>query len=266
MVATPSINVRKTILTYTDEEFDRVVTINMKGNFNVLRAAGRIMTEQRSGSIVLFSSIRSLVVEPGQGVYAATKAAIVQLVRTAAAEFGPSGVRVNAVAPGVVETPLTAPIKANNEWYDAYSAKSVLKPVGAAGGDRGAHRVPRLGRRQLRDRHRPVRRRRLDGRRRPLPAARDVTAAARAPHRRHRRRRHRPRGDPGRPFRAGRAAAHRAGFALETEALPLGLRPLRAHRPDDGRGRRSSGCAPSTRSTSAPSATRRCPTTSRSGS
>src|SRR5436309_1835448 len=67
------------------------------------------------------------VVEPGQAVYAATKAAIVQLVRTAAAEFGPDGVRVNAVAPGVVETPLTAPIKANKEWYDAYAAKSVFR-------------------------------------------------------------------------------------------------------------------------------------------
>jgi NAD(P)-dependent dehydrogenase (short-subunit alcohol dehydrogenase family) len=100
--------------------------VNVKGNFNVLRAAGRIMTAQGNGSIVLFSSIRSLVVEPGQAVYAATKAAIVQLVRTAAAEFGPRGVRVNAVAPGVVDTPLTAPIKANPDWYAAYSAKSVL--------------------------------------------------------------------------------------------------------------------------------------------
>ena len=58
VVATPSINVRKTILNYTDDEVDRVVTINIKGNFNVLRAAGRIMTKQRAGSIVLFSSIR----------------------------------------------------------------------------------------------------------------------------------------------------------------------------------------------------------------
>src|SRR5438132_4022792 len=127
VVATPSINVRKPILSYTDEEVDRVLTINIKGNFNVLRAAGRIMTQQRSGSIVLYSSIRSLVVEPGQAVYAASKAAIVQLVRTAAAEFGPYNVRVNAVAPGVVETPLTAPIKANKEWFDAYAAKTVFK-------------------------------------------------------------------------------------------------------------------------------------------
>jgi NAD(P)-dependent dehydrogenase (short-subunit alcohol dehydrogenase family) len=127
VICTPSINVRKTILNYTEEEFDRVVTVNLRGNFNVLRAAGRIMTNDGKGSIVLFSSIRSLVVEPGQAVYAATKAGIAQLVRTAAAEFGPSGVRVNAVGPGITETPLTAPIKANKEWYEAYANKAILK-------------------------------------------------------------------------------------------------------------------------------------------
>jgi NAD(P)-dependent dehydrogenase (short-subunit alcohol dehydrogenase family) len=126
VVCTPSVNVRKPLLSYTEEEFDRVVTLNLRGNFNVLRAAGRLMTADGRGSIILFSSIRSLTVEPGQGVYAATKAGIVQLVRTAAAEFGPKGVRVNAVAPGVVDTPLTAPIKANAEWYGAYAAKTVL--------------------------------------------------------------------------------------------------------------------------------------------
>ncbi len=126
VVCTPSINVRKPLLLYADDEFDRVVTLNLKGSFNVLREAGRIMTSQRAGSIVVFSSIRSQVVEPGQGVYAATKAGILQMVRTAAAEFGPFGVRVNAVGPGVVETPLTEPIKANGEWYAAYAAKSVF--------------------------------------------------------------------------------------------------------------------------------------------
>lgn len=101
--------------------------MNLKGSFNVLQAAGRIMTAAQRGSIVIFSSIRSQVVEPGQSVYAMTKAGIVQLVRVGAAEFGPAGVRVNAVAPGVVETPLTAPIKANPGWYDAYANKSVFK-------------------------------------------------------------------------------------------------------------------------------------------
>jgi NAD(P)-dependent dehydrogenase (short-subunit alcohol dehydrogenase family) len=127
VICTPSINVRKSILDYTEGEFERVVAVNLKGSFNVLQAAGRIMTAARAGSIVIFSSIRSQVVEPGQSVYAMTKAGIVQLVRTAAAEFGPFGVRVNAVGPGVVDTPLTAPIRANPDWYNAYAAKSVFK-------------------------------------------------------------------------------------------------------------------------------------------
>jgi NAD(P)-dependent dehydrogenase (short-subunit alcohol dehydrogenase family) len=127
VICTPSINVRKPILQYSEEEFDRVVAVNLKGSFNVLQAAGAIMTSAGRGSIIIFSSIRSQVVEPGQSVYAMTKAGIVQLVRTAAAEFGGFGVRVNAVAPGVVETPLTAPIKANADWYHAYADKSAVK-------------------------------------------------------------------------------------------------------------------------------------------
>jgi NAD(P)-dependent dehydrogenase (short-subunit alcohol dehydrogenase family) len=127
VICTPSINVRKPILQYTGEDFDRVVAVNLKGSFNVLQAAGRIMTAQRGGSIVIFSSIRAQVVEAGQSVYAMTKAGIVQLVRAGAAEFGPFNVRVNALAPGVVETPLTAPIKANGAWYAAYASKTALQ-------------------------------------------------------------------------------------------------------------------------------------------
>jgi NAD(P)-dependent dehydrogenase (short-subunit alcohol dehydrogenase family) len=127
VVCTPAINVRKPILKYTTEEFQRVVDVNLKGNFNVLQAAGQLMTLQGSGSIVLFSSIRSLVTEPGQSVYSMTKAGIVQLVRTAATEWGEKGVRVNAVGPGVIETPLTAPIKAQPAWYNAYADKTPMK-------------------------------------------------------------------------------------------------------------------------------------------
>jgi NAD(P)-dependent dehydrogenase (short-subunit alcohol dehydrogenase family) len=130
LVCTPGVNVRKKLLDYTEDEFDRVIDLNLKGTFNVLRGAGRIMTADQRGSIVLFSSIRSQVVEPGQSIYAATKAGIVQMVRTAAAEFGPAGVRVNAVGPGVIETPLTAPIKANQDWYRAYAAKTVFNRWG----------------------------------------------------------------------------------------------------------------------------------------
>ena len=130
IICTPSINVRKKIVDYQDDELSRVLDLNLKGNFSVLRAAGRIMTEQRRGSIVLFSSIRSLVVEPGQSVYAATKAGILQMARGAASEFGQYGVRVNCVGPGVIETPLTAPIKSNKAWFEAYGAKTIFNRWG----------------------------------------------------------------------------------------------------------------------------------------
>jgi len=137
LVSTPRINVRKPVLKITDDEFDRVIDVNLKGTFRLLRAAGASMAERGKGSIIAFSSIRSLTVEPGQGVYAATKAGIVQLIRAFAAEMGTNGVRANAIAPGVVDTPLTAPIKQNPDWYNGYSRKSILgrwaKPEELAG-------------------------------------------------------------------------------------------------------------------------------------
>lgn len=127
LVCTPAINVRKPLLDVSGDEFDRVVSLNLKGNFFAMREAGRRMAEAGKGSMVFFSSIRSQVVEPGQGVYAATKAGTLQMIRAMAAELGPKGVRANAVAPGVVETPLTKQIKDQPEWYQAYADKSALK-------------------------------------------------------------------------------------------------------------------------------------------
>ena len=127
LVFTPAANVRKRLLDYTDDEFDRVVQLNLRGSFDLVRAFGAPMAERGNGSIIGLSSIRAVTVEPGQGVYAATKAGLIQLLRAAAAELGPRGVRVNAVAPGVVETPLTAQIKADPAWHAAYAAKSALR-------------------------------------------------------------------------------------------------------------------------------------------
>lgn len=126
LVFTAATNVRKRLLDYTSEEFDRVVDLNLRASFHLVRAFGATMSAAGGGSIVGFSSIRAVTTEPGQGVYAATKAGLVQLLRTAAAELAPAGVRVNAIAPGVVETPLTAQIKADPAWYAAYAAKSAL--------------------------------------------------------------------------------------------------------------------------------------------
>lgn len=126
LVSTPSVNVRKPVLDITDEEFDKIVDLNLKGTFRLIREFGRGMAERGSGSIIAFSSIRGQVVEPGQGIYAATKAGTVQMLRALASEVGPRGVRVNAIAPGIVETPLTAQIKNSPDWYDSYANKSIL--------------------------------------------------------------------------------------------------------------------------------------------
>ena len=126
LVTTPSVNVRKRIVDYTDAELDRVVDLNLKGTFRLTRAFGALMAGAGRGSMIGFTSIRAQTTEPGQGAYAATKAATVMLFKTLAAELGPQGVRANTIAPGVVETPLTQPIKDRAEWYDAYADKTIL--------------------------------------------------------------------------------------------------------------------------------------------
>ena len=127
LVITPAINVRKRAADLTDDDVRRVFELNLVGTFRLMRDFGQAMADSgRGGSIVVFSSIRAQVVEPGQSIYAATKAGALQLARTLASELGPKGVRVNAVAPGVVETPLTAQIKNDAEWYGAYAAKNAF--------------------------------------------------------------------------------------------------------------------------------------------
>jgi len=137
VVTTPAINVRKRLLDITEDEFRRVIAVNLEGTFNVVTRAGRLLAEGGGGSIVVVSSIRAQVVEPGQGVYAATKAGVLQMIRALAAELGPQGVRANALAPGVVETPLTEQIKNQPDWYEAYAQKGALgrwaQPIEMAG-------------------------------------------------------------------------------------------------------------------------------------
>lgn len=127
LVTTVGMNVRKALADYSDDDFDRVLRVNLRGVFTLLRAFGPAMAERGSGSIIAFSSIRGQTVEPGQGAYAASKAGLVQLIRTAAAEYGPAGVRCNAIAPGVVATELTGQIRADEQWSRAYADKGALR-------------------------------------------------------------------------------------------------------------------------------------------
>ena len=126
LVYSAGTNVRKRVLDYTTDEFDRVIGLNLRAAFTTVRAFAPGMVERGRGSIIGLGSIRSLTVEPGQSMYAATKAGLLQLFRTVAAELGPSGVRANVVAPGVVRTPLTGQITADAGWADAYAQKNAF--------------------------------------------------------------------------------------------------------------------------------------------
>ena len=125
-VTTPGLNIRKTILDYTEEDLDRVINLNIKGTIFFFQAFGRIMVEQKGGSLIACSSVRAVTIEPGLAVYGATKAAIGLLVQGFASEVGRFGVRVNAIAPSIVETALTAPFKQRPDIYNLYAAHTVF--------------------------------------------------------------------------------------------------------------------------------------------
>jgi 3-oxoacyl-[acyl-carrier protein] reductase len=92
----------------SDEEWDKVIAVNLKGTFNMIRVVGRQMLRKRSGSIINIASISGHIGTPGQANYAASKAGVMALTKTSAREFAKRGIRVNAVAPGFIETAMTA--------------------------------------------------------------------------------------------------------------------------------------------------------------
>ena len=95
------------IVDTTPDDLRAVVGVNFEGAFWGTAIAGRVMSAAGRGAIINVASTGGEVPVPNRAVYGMTKAAVLQLTRTAAAEFGPAGVRVNAVAPGFVETAMT---------------------------------------------------------------------------------------------------------------------------------------------------------------
>lgn len=91
-----------------EEDFDRVVSVNLKGTFLCCQAAGRHMIEAGRGAIVNLGSISSFGGQAGRANYAASKAGVLGLTRTLAIEWGRFGIRVNAVAPALIDTPMIA--------------------------------------------------------------------------------------------------------------------------------------------------------------
>ncbi len=98
------------LLRMKEKDWDDVIAVNLKGTFNCMQAAARHMMKQRSGAIINISSIVGVYGNPGQVNYSASKAGVIGLTKTVAKELAPRGVRVNAIAPGFIETEMTKKI------------------------------------------------------------------------------------------------------------------------------------------------------------
>jgi len=105
----------------SEEDWDMVLDINLKGAFNCIKAAARPMMKQRSGSIINIASVVGVMGNAGQANYTASKAGLIGLTKTVAKEFSSRNIRANAVAPGFIESHMTdvLPEEVKKQYFDA---------------------------------------------------------------------------------------------------------------------------------------------------
>jgi len=117
------------MLRMTEEDFDRVINVNLKGTWNMCKNITRHFLKNRSGSIINITSVVGLIGNPGQANYVASKAGVIGLTKTLSKEFGSRNIRVNAIAPGFIETEMTNEL--NDEVKKLYLNQI---PLGRFGG------------------------------------------------------------------------------------------------------------------------------------
>jgi 3-oxoacyl-[acyl-carrier protein] reductase len=122
------------LLRMTEEMWDKVINVNLKSCFNTVKAVTKQMMKQKNGSIINMTSVVGLKGNAGQANYAASKAGIIGFTKSVALELGSRGIRSNAIAPGFIETEMTAKLdeKTVQSWRDAIPMKRGGKPEDVA--------------------------------------------------------------------------------------------------------------------------------------
>jgi len=111
----------------TQQTFDSLVAVNLAGVFWSMKLAIPLMLAKGGGAIVNVSSAAGLVAMPGMSVYGATKAGVIQLTKSVAAEYGAYGIRANAICPGIIDTPMIAKIRA--DYPEAQERAMAITPM-----------------------------------------------------------------------------------------------------------------------------------------
>lgn len=114
----------------SEEDFDQVIRVNLKGCFNTIRHLSRHFLKQRSGRIINISSVSGVMGNAGQANYCASKAGVIGLTKSVARELGSRGITVNAVAPGFIETEMTQNLPDNLK--ESMMQQTLLKRSGSA--------------------------------------------------------------------------------------------------------------------------------------
>jgi NAD(P)-dependent dehydrogenase (short-subunit alcohol dehydrogenase family) len=121
------------ILDLSTEEWDRVMRVNLRGGFMTLRECARAMVEhERAGAIVAITSVSGFLTDRSMAHYSVSKAGLAALVRVAARELGPHGIRVNGVAPGTTDTPMFAATDRMEGYRERVASRAALGRVGTA--------------------------------------------------------------------------------------------------------------------------------------